>query len=186
MGEKDKSPSAQNDQGISRRLEWDEKDTGKSEVITDHNHDCIFRNCKKCGAINTLQESIIKQNPEVDWSKQVTWHQWQYILLDTGEKDGKKKRVIGKIRYRGPLARLLMTFIQSVNAMSLHLFHFRWQAMQFDECKKQLQEGDVMFIMDFSTNYSHHKQDEIHGAFWCRRQTTFHLHITSVLRNVTI
>ena len=58
--------------------------------------------------------------------------------------------------------------------MSLHLFHFCWQAMQFDECKKQLREGDVMFIMDFSTNYSHHKQGEIHGAFWCRRQTTFH------------
>ena len=71
LGEKDKSPSAQNYQGISRRLEWDEKDTGKSEVITDNNHDCIFRNCKKCSAINTLQESIIKQNPEVDWSKQV-------------------------------------------------------------------------------------------------------------------
>ena len=33
--ENDKSPSTQNDQGISRRLEWDEKDTGKSEVITD-------------------------------------------------------------------------------------------------------------------------------------------------------
>ena len=56
----------------------------------------------------------------------------------------------------------------------MHLFHFCWQAMQFDECKKQLWEGDVMFIMDFSTNYSHHKQGEIHGAFWCRRQTTFH------------
>ena len=59
--ENDNSPSAQNDQGISRRLEWDEKDTGKSEVITDHNRDCIFRNCKKCGAINTLQESIISK-----------------------------------------------------------------------------------------------------------------------------
>ena len=91
LGENDKNPSAQNEQGISRSLEWDEKDTGKSEVITDHNRDCIFRNCKQCGAINTLQESIIKQNPEVDWSKQVTWHQWQYILLDAGEKDGKKK-----------------------------------------------------------------------------------------------
>ena len=56
----------------------------------------------------------------------------------------------------------------------MHLFHFRWQAMQFDECKKQLWEGDVMLIMDFSTNHSHHKQGEIHGAVWCRRQTTFH------------
>ena len=86
----------------------------------------------------------------------------------------RKKQVIDKIRYRGPLARLLTKFIESVKAMSTHLFHFRWQAMQFDECKKQLWEGDVMLIMDFSTNYSHHKQGEIHGAFWCRRQTTFH------------
>ena len=90
LGEKDKSPFAQKDHGISRRLEWDEKNTGESEVITDHNRDCIFRHCKKCGAINTLQESIIKQNPDVDWSKQVTWHQWQYILLDNGENDTKK------------------------------------------------------------------------------------------------
>ena len=85
--ENDKSPSTQNDQGISRRLQWDEKDTGKSEVITDHNHDCISRNCKKCGAINTL----VKQNPEVNWTKQVMWHQWQSILVDTGEKNSKKK-----------------------------------------------------------------------------------------------
>ena len=64
--------------------------------------------------------------------------------------------------------------------MSLHLFHFHWQAMQFDECKKQLCEGDVMFIMDFSTNYSH-KQGEIHGAFWCRRQMTFYPIVTYYL-----
>ena len=43
----------------------------------------VFLNCKKCGVINTLQESIIKQNPEVNWTKQVIWHQWQYILVDT-------------------------------------------------------------------------------------------------------
>ena len=66
------------------------KITGDSEVITDHNCDCIFRHCEKCGAINTLQESIIEQNPDVDWSKQVTWHQWQYKLLNNGEKTKKK------------------------------------------------------------------------------------------------
>ena len=49
-------PSGQKDHGISRRLEWDEKNTGESEVITDHSHDCIFRHCKKCGPINMLQE----------------------------------------------------------------------------------------------------------------------------------
>ena len=28
--------------------------------------------------------------------------------------------------------------------------------------------------MDFATNYSHHKQDEVHGVFWCRWQMTLH------------
>ena len=91
LGVKDESPSGQKDHGISRRLEWDEKNTGESKVITDHNCDCIFRHCKKCGPINMLQESIIKLNSDVDWSKQVMWHQWQYILLDNGDNDTKKK-----------------------------------------------------------------------------------------------
>ena len=75
LGEKEESFSGQKDHGISRRLEWDEKNTGESEVITDHNRDCIFRHCNKCGPINMLQESIIKLNSDVDWSKQVMWHQ---------------------------------------------------------------------------------------------------------------
>ena len=78
------------------------------------------------------------------------------------------------MRYRGSIAELLSWFVNSVNQMSIHLFHFRWQAFQFDECNKQLQDGDVLLIMDFATNYSHHKQDEVHGAFWCRKQTTLH------------
>ena len=85
MGEKEESFSGQKDHCISRRLEWDEKNTGE-EVITDHNRDCIFRHCNKCGPINMLQESIIKLNSDVDWSKQ-----WQYILLDNGDSDTKKK-----------------------------------------------------------------------------------------------
>ena len=87
LSDKDKSPSADKDNTILRKLVWHDN----SEVITDHNHDCIFRNCKRCGAISTLQESIIKQNPDIDWAKQVTWHQWQYVLLDNGENNTKKK-----------------------------------------------------------------------------------------------
>lgn len=89
------------------------------------------------------------------------------------EKD-KKKRILDKVRYRGALSTLLSLFIRSISSMSVHLFHFRWQAMQIEEAKKQLQTGDVLLIMDFATNHSHHRQDEIHGAFWCRKQTTLH------------
>ena len=43
LGEKDKSPSGQKDRGISRRLKWDEKNTGESKVITHHKRDCILQ-----------------------------------------------------------------------------------------------------------------------------------------------
>ena len=98
----------------------------------------------------------------------MTWHQLKNLSLGENEnssdnKKEKPKRILEKVRYRGTIAELLS-----------HLFHFCWQAFQFDECKKQLQVGDVLLIMDFATNYSHHKQDEEHGAFWCRKQTTLH------------
>ena len=173
---------------VRRKLDW-EKD---SEVITDHNRECIFRECQKCGSVTKLQESIIKENPDLDWSQEVTWHQWQHVTLDdnsshkepgqavngSDKKPEKKKRILDKIRYRGTIAQLLALFVKSVETQSIHLFHFRWQAFQFDECKKQLQDGDVMFVMDFATNYSHHKQDEVQSGFFCRKQTTLHPIVT--------
>ena len=90
------------------------------------------------------------------------------------KKQDKKRKILDKVRYRGTLAQLLTLFITSLSQISIHLFHFRWQAFQFNECKKPLKYGDVLFVMDFATNYSHHRQDEIHGAFWCRNQTTLH------------
>ena len=145
----------------------------------DHNCNCIFCLCKSCGGIMKLQESIIQQNPDLDWNQVVTWHQSKNLSLGEKEnsldnKQEKPKKILNKVRYRGTIAELLSRFVNSVNHMSIHLFHFCWQAFQFDECKKQLQDGDVLLIMDFTTNYSHHKQDEVHGAFWCRKQTTLH------------
>ena len=126
-----------------------------------------------------LQESIIKQNPDLDWNQVVTWHQWKNLSMGETEtssdnKQEKPKRILNKVRYRGIIAEVLAWFINSVNHLCIHLFHFHWQAFQFDECKKLLQDDDVYLIMDFATNYSHHKQDEVHGSSWCRKQTTLH------------
>ena len=46
--------------------------------------------------------------------------------------------------------------------------------MQFEECKKQLNVGDVMMIMDFAQNWTHHRQDEIQGRYWSQKQSTLH------------
>ena len=59
----------------SRKLEF-----CNEELITDHNCDCIFCQCKKCSKIN-YQESIHRHNPEINWDQEVTWHQWQNVIV---------------------------------------------------------------------------------------------------------
>ena len=54
--------------GACKNLEWQQN----WETISDHNCKCIFRLCKNCGGIMKLQESIIKQNPDLDWNQVVT------------------------------------------------------------------------------------------------------------------
>ena len=76
-----------------------------------------------------LQESIIQQNPNLDWNQVVTWQQWKNLSLGENEnsldnKQEKPKRILDKVRYRGTIAELLSRFINSVNHMSIHLFHF--------------------------------------------------------------
>ena len=74
--EKNESDSnTQNEIKRSRKLEF-----RNEELITDHNRDCIFRHCKKCSTIN-YQESIRRQNPEINWDQEVTWHQWRNVIV---------------------------------------------------------------------------------------------------------
>ena len=56
-----------------------------------------------------LQESIIKQNPDLDWNQVVTWHQWKNLSMGETEnssdnKQEKPKRIFDKVRYRGTIA----------------------------------------------------------------------------------
>lgn len=175
----------------SRKLELDESQQ-QSSLITDHNHDCIFRNCQKCGAVH-FQEGLVKANADynVDWSKIVIWHQWEKAEAKDDNKNNdtekKKDRAHGsenktnkprkywdKFRYSGTLSNLLSLFTQSLHNLSVHMFDFRWQAFQFDECKKLLQHGDCLFIIDFAQNRTHRRQDEAGGGYWSRKQTTLH------------
>ena len=97
-----------------------------------------------CGKTK-LHEKIASENKEtIDWEKSVTWHQWK---TEKSEKNKKKK--FDKVLYMGQLSSLLALFCSSVDKLSTHLFHFQWQAMQFEECKKQLQKGDRYHVPEF-------------------------------------
>ena len=66
----------------SRKLEF-----RNEELITHHNRDWIFCQCKKCSTIN-YQESIRRHNPEINWDQEVAWHQWQNVIV--GENNANK------------------------------------------------------------------------------------------------
>ena len=70
-----KNEESQN--GACRKLERQQD----RKNISDHNHNCIFRLCKNCGEIMKLQESIIKQNPDLDWNQVVMWHPWKNLSM---------------------------------------------------------------------------------------------------------
>ena len=74
-----KNKESQN--GACRKLEKQQD----RETISDHNHNCIFCLCKNCGGIMKLQESIIKQNPDLDWNQVVMWHQWKNLSMEKTE-----------------------------------------------------------------------------------------------------
>lgn len=162
--------------GTSRQLFNDGNEN--KPVLTDYNRDCIFRECKMCGVIKH-QQHIIDMNEEIEWDKQVVWHQWEMLDLDSGsgesvQKGRKKKKRFDKHFYVGTLAKLFTLFSKSIHQLSRHIFDFRWQALQYEECKKQLQDGDVLMMMDFAQNHSHHRQDEVQSGLWSRNMTTIH------------
>ena len=182
---------AQNkDPGAHRKLVLD----GSKKVhtlITDHNRDCIYRNCQKCGAV-AFQEALLgaTANDHIEWSKIVVWHQWELFEVSANDDkvDESKKKVKcrtrkqekqrskqwDKFRYSGQLSQLLSLFTVLLSKLSVHMFNFRWQAFQFDECKRLLNVGDILFIIDFAQNHTHRRQDEIQSGFYSRHQTTMH------------
>ena len=158
---------------LSKHKEDGENESAETSdnVITDNKRDCIYRDCSQYGVIY-FQEALCRNNTNVAWSKSVVWHQWEKV--ESANYPKVKKKSFDKIRYTGPLSTLLTKYIESLHKISVHMFDFRWQAFQFNECKKLLQNGDCLFIIDFTQNYSHHGQDEILGAYWLRKQSTLH------------
>ena len=55
--------------------------------------------------------------------------------------------------------------------MGKHLFHYKWQGIQYEELKSSLRHGEVMAVIDFGQNINHKKQREAQGGHYNRRQS---------------
>ena len=156
--------------------------------LTDHRRNCIYRTCKTCGAVQWQQAIVAaKANENLNWNEVVVWHQWETQEVEVEKKNKKSKKggttkqndkettkKHDKYQYTGTLAELLTKFTHSLEKMSVHMFDFRWQALQFESLKEQLKPGDVLLVMDFSQNLAHKRQHASQGSYYGRRQTTLH------------
>ncbi len=148
-------------------------DDSESVTIGDCDHDCIFRSCKWCG-YGKLKQQIIDNNATYDFRQYVTWHQWR---ADTDPDTGRLVDY-SKVRFRDTAFKLLDLFSEKVTNMSTHLFHFRWQAAQFEAICQSLSFQEALMVMDFAQNYEIRHADEPQSSHWHHKQVTLHPVVT--------
>ena len=141
-------------------------------TIFDFQRKCIFRKCTECGEEKARGE-LQKQNPNADWTQKVRWFQWE--TTHQTNPDGTKKRLdLQDVEHTGTLLELVNSFHLQTMKMSMHFFHYKWQAFQFEYIRQNLDRGTIVEVMDFGQNVTHRSQNEPQSAHWHRNTSTIH------------
>ena len=142
--------------------------------ILDFSMKCIQRKCCFCDE-RRLEARIREENPDVDWEKPIVYSEWRNKKLEFVSK-GKEREVSRLIcdKIACSLEELLEAFLVAVKNMSMHIFNHTWQVSQFEKAKSSLQQGDVLMVCDFGTNYSHASLVAPQSTYFGRTQTTMH------------
>ena len=138
--------------------------------IYEYHRDCIRRECTKCSA--KFAESLVTQNPDLDYGKPAIWHQWvsKYEL-----QNGTRVKIdYTKELKKGTVGELIGLIKLMLTNLPLHVFLWKWQGDQFELCKDKLREGEILMVMDFAKNVTFPRQGEVLYAFWHRKPATLH------------
>ena len=149
--------------------------------LTTHefrNENCIFQKCNTC---KNWQESLFKHAYEknVDLSKTIVWKKWVTEIYDTksGKQSKRKTLNVKEGSKYDCMKELLETDIQNPNqgfTFIQHFFSQKYQNQIFNQCKKNLEDFEVMIVQDFSNNVDLTHQDQVKGAHWSTNQVTVH------------
>ena len=140
----------------------------EDQDITQFSIQCIRRDCQFCGSF-LARTRIIEQNPGIDMDSAVLFHEWKPIKIEN-----TKKKPLHRVLCQTTCRKLISLFCENLDTMALHLFDFKFQAMQFDMAKKQLRENTVLMVLDFAQNVSLKSQFEAQSGMWHRPQITLH------------
>lgn len=140
-------------------------------VVTNSRPECMFRECNNCG-VHKLFHKLDKDNPNMasELTKSVVWFKWTSFVEKVNGQD--IVRPFDRYRFDGTLQELMQLFFDLVHNMSKHLFHFKWQALQYEQFRRSIEPGEVGLVMDFGQNINHRKQIEAQSTHYNRRQST--------------
>ena len=138
--------------------------------IKDYKRECIYKECDNC-THDVLVQKIKEINPQANWQKKTTWHQWEYVKKTVNNKECSG---FERIKYTGTLLELLDHYIAQSQSMPEHILTLDWQRKMYVTNRDELQDGDVQMVIDYAKNYAHVSQDESQSAHWDRRQSTLH------------
>lgn len=130
---------------------------------------CLNRDCDDCGTdrLSAFFQPLITKSED----DPVTWHKWEYITLR--KKDGEK-RCMSCVPHTTSLTDLVKDLATNLEQYPGHVFRASWQHSQMTECLKQLKDGEVVTVMDFSENYNCRFKNEVQTAFFDQNQVTLH------------
>ena len=119
-----------------------------------------------------LFQHILMGAANKDLKKKRSWSHWK---TTTKTINGKECSAFERLKVWGTLEELIHQYVRDVLQMRQHLFHLEWQWLQYGECVDNLQEGEVVFVIDFAKNYNHQGTDEPQSAHWDQMQSMMHL-----------
>ena len=138
---------------------------GEPLDVLKYKCECIFGECNTCSKPKKIFQHILMGAANKDLKEKCSWSCWK---TTTKTINGKECSAFERLKVWGTLEELIHQYVHDVLQMSQHLFHLEWQWLQYGECVDNLQQGEVVFVIDFAKNYNHQETDESQSAHWAQ------------------
>lgn len=142
------------------------KDCIAAVVCKEPNESCYLMKCKNCPGVLQLSNKLegIFEEKMID---SITYKKW---LPD--EKKRWKLETLTKTTDE-----FLEEFTESLEKLVTHEFISEKQAQYFQNLKRNLKEGEVLIVGDFSENYAFIIQNSVQGFYWTNYYATVHVFV---------
>ena len=150
-----------------------------------HDVECIKKKCDVCA---DTKASIIKHYRQLMNEKSTAilkWQQWQRMSVKVNVRKNGKFEVEDRMKLvlvskQGNLESALCNLAtlwdypcQGIDMRS-HLLNASWQNLQFEKCKKLVDQNTAVVVYDFARNFATLHQDEVKSSAFAKHQITIH------------